>query len=58
MGVKKIKFILLLELPSSVLTDKRQIITKELKMISYEKPKRNVFLIEVEKEKEMVKIKE
>ena len=52
------KYILIIEIPSKILADKRIIITRELNRLAYEKPKRNVFLLEVEKESEIKKIKE
>jgi len=52
------KFILILEMPSRVNPPQRASIKKELQKIAYEQPKRNVFLIEVEKESMIKKIKE
>lgn len=43
------KFILLIELPSSVSLSQRNSIKKKLEKITYGNPKRNVFLLEVDK---------
>jgi hypothetical protein len=51
------KFILLLEIPAKITVKKRVIINQEIGRISYEKPKRNTFLIEMDKVERMEKIK-
>ena len=51
------KFILLVELPSRITISKRVIIKRKLRKMSYEEPKRNCFLLEVEKREKVEKIK-
>ena len=56
--MKKMKFILLLEIPSQVDQAQRIMIKKALKKVSYQEPKRNCFLLKVEKENKMKELKE
>jgi hypothetical protein len=51
------KFILLIELPSRVTLSQRNSIKKKLEKIAYENPKRNVYLMEIEKESQIEAIK-
>lgn len=52
------KFILLIEMPAAVLIKKRMHINRLLKRISYEQPKRNVFLLEVTNKNKIKELKE
>jgi hypothetical protein len=50
MKTATMKFLFLLEMPSQVLPNKRAKITRELKQLAIEIPKRNVFLVELKDE--------
>lgn len=52
------KFILLVEMPMKTPISKRVIIKRQLRNTTLAEPKRNVFLVEAEKEEELKLIKE